>query len=670
MNLTVTQRILGGFALLVILLLVISGTSFRSLSAVDKQLSITTERITPIILRSSAMAVSLLSANKAVLLYLDTDDTAELAKQQKLFKQQQQQYSAQRDQLLELGQNYPQVLDAVADLDAKVAKYFANASKALTTHQTNLALTSVMDQAVLALRNEIHFFSQDIELLITYGISEAEKSSGRELKENLKAVEGEFNTLLNTTTAEEITPIEESFATEGYGFSLLGMKTRLQKLIDSGNETAADLKKFMDAIELAATDPAGVMQLHKQKVQLQSDIDTLLIQLAKSTDNSGVALDMLMVDAQALAETVKAEAKAEVSFSKLLNIAISVFSVLVAITIGIWVSRNIKGSLNKVMSILKVIADGDLSQRLPITSKDEFGQLSTWVNSLAEKQEGVIREIHDAADQISDSAKQASSISSRTQQMMDDQQQQTTQVATAIHQMSTTVAEVAQSAELAQQQVTDIDNSANHNRELMELNIDRVNKLAEEIERSATVINQLSDDSDNIGRILEVIQEIAGQTNLLALNAAIEAARAGEQGRGFAVVADEVRTLASRTQNSTKEIQSMIEKLQSGAKNAVKIMDISRTEARSSVAQTTEAGNSLSEMVNQLGDVRQMSVNIATAAEQQTAVSLEISKNVQAIASNAELGAEDANLSAQGGELLSDLALKQQQMINQFTLGK
>jgi len=215
---------------------------------------------------------------------------------------------------------------------------------------------------------------------------------------------------------------------------------------------------------------------------------------------------------------------------------------------------------------------------------------------------------------------------------------------------------------------TDIDESAIGNRALMQQNILMANSLADEIERAAVVITQLNQDSTNIGQILESIEGIAAQTNLLALNAAIEAARAGEAGRGFAVVADEVRTLASRTQDATQQIQSMITKLQCGAKDAVAIMQSSRLEAQSSVQQTEKAGSSLEDMEKQLGEIRNMSSNIAAAAEQQTAASHEISNSVQRMAEMANKGAVNAEQSASGSEDLSALAQQQQRLVSKFNL--
>jgi methyl-accepting chemotaxis protein len=668
MKITVTQRIGGGFALLVILLLVLSGNSFRSLTTISQQLEKTTEQINPIILNSADMAVSLLSSNKAALVYMDAEDEKVLKSQQQIFKQQQSIYGEKHESLLELAKPFAHLGSSIEQLDQQAETYFSTSIGAMQLHQQSLSLEAKLHEAHLGLSNELRFFASDLETIITYGMTETEKIVGRELQKNLVSVKGEFNQLIESTTLEAIEPIEKSFNTKGYGYTLLSLKDRLNKLIGDGNEMAADLTKFLTAIENAALAPEGLASIQRQKIELGIKQEAMIKTFSASANNSSTALNQLMLDAQSLADVAKQETNSQVATSQLITSIISIISVLIAVVIGIWVSRNIRNSLGKVNTILKVIADGDLSQRLSITSKDEFGQLSEYVNELADKQEEIIREINQTAEKIDESAREASQISHRTNSMMSEQQSKTIQVAAAIQQMSSTVSEVANSANDAQLQVSKIDESAAQNRELMLDNVKRVNALATEIEKSSLVIEQLNNDSIDIGKILVVIEGIAEQTNLLALNAAIEAARAGEQGRGFAVVADEVRTLASRTQSSTQEIQMMIEKLQQGATNAVKIMHISRDQANSSVEQTTKAEDSLNEMVQQLDEIRQKSIHIASAAEQQTAVSLEISESVQHIATSAELGAEEAKKSAQGSESLAHLAQRQKKMIDQFTI--
>ena len=668
MNLTVTQRIGGGFTILVILLLIISSISFFSLAKVDSQLEKTNQQIIPIIVHSGEMAVSLLSANQALMLFMDNSSDEALQLQQQTFALQQQDYIEQRKQLLQIGQHYPQVETAIVSLDEKVDGYFASATVALDTHRNFLNTNKQLALLEQQLDLEIATFYDDIKLLITYGLNSEEKTIGRALEENLKVVEEKLNQLTDANTLQQVEEIALSLSSEGYGFGMGGLQENLQKLVVSGSDTAPDLPNYMAVVSAAIAEEQGLLALYKQKMQQQQQLELTLVQLLSSVKSSTEALDSLMDDALNLADIVKIETKDQVQLTQLINIVVSALSVLIAVVIGVWVCRNIRNSLRSVMTILKVIANGDLSQRLNISSKDEFGQLSGWVNELVEKQQQMMRNIQDSADKISGSARQSSQVSSNSNLMMQEQLRQTEQVATAMGQMSATVAEVAKSAEMAQQRVTDIDSSANKNRSLMQENVRQVTALAEEIEQAATVIHSVNEDSADIGRIIEVINSIAGQTNLLALNAAIEAARAGEQGRGFAVVADEVRTLASRTQGATKEIQQMIEKLQSGVKGAVTLMDSSRSAVQSSLQQTEFAGESLVTMVQQLSQVRQMSMDIAAAAEQQTAASVEISESVVSIAASTQHSANDAEQGVRSSEVLAGLAEQQLQMINQFKL--
>lgn len=667
MNLSVTQRIGGGFALLVVLLMSISATSYRSLSEVNRQIERTTEQITPIMIHSGDISIALLSANKAMMEFMSASEPDALEAQQAHFSRQSAHFNTQRKFLTQLGEHYPQVLESIQQLDSLSIQFFENSEKAFSNHLAYLELREKQAKLEQGLYSELQFFFADIEDLKKYGESDNEKNASDILTANLKTAEKDFNRTLLTNDLSEIKLLESAFKTPNYG--LKGMEQRLNKLKSSGSNSAEDLLESLEILQSAVSNPEGPVQQHKKSVQLRLQSQQLLQSLSGTITDINETLHALRLNAQALAGKAKQQTSETVSFSQSLEIFISSLSVLIAVSIALWVTRSIRKPLSRVMAILKKISDGDLSQRIDIEHKDEFGRLSQWVNELADKQQKVIRDIQQASDEINTSAKEAAGISDRASQIMDDQRQHTTQVATAIHQMSASAAEVAKNAEQAQQQVSGIDNTAHSNRELMEKNITVVSSLASEIDRASGVISQLDEDSTDIGRILEVIEEIANQTNLLALNAAIEAARAGEQGRGFAVVADEVRTLAHRTQNSTQEIQAMIDKFQSGAKDAVAIMETSQREAKASVNQTEQAGESLQQMASQLSEVRNMSIHIATAAEQQTEVSMEISNSVQRIADMAEQGAQDAQQTARGSEALSGLAQRQQQLTKLFQLG-
>lgn len=248
------------------------------------------------------------------------------------------------------------------------------------------------------------------------------------------------------------------------------------------------------------------------------------------------------------------------------------------------------------------------------------------------------------------------------------QQRETEQVATAMNEMTATVMEVSNNAEQAAESTGQADTQAQEGRQVVNDTVESINLLAKEVDSAANVIHELEQNSDSIGSVLEVIRGIAEQTNLLALNAAIEAARAGEQGRGFAVVADEVRSLASRTQQSTQEIQSMIERLQSGAQRAVEVMATSRTRAQSSVEKSEKAGDSLTVITEAMSNIMAMNTQIAEASKQQSEVAEEINQNIVNISTIAEESASSTSELSQSNIALAELSSKLQGLVGQFKI--
>jgi len=251
---------------------------------------------------------------------------------------------------------------------------------------------------------------------------------------------------------------------------------------------------------------------------------------------------------------------------------------------------------------------------------------------------------------------------------IDNQRRETEQVATAMNEMAATVQEVARNASEAAGAASHADNEAGAGRAVVRETTASIENLAHEVESAAQVVQQLANDSESIGAVLDVIKGIAEQTNLLALNAAIEAARAGEQGRGFAVVADEVRTLASRTQDSTKEIEGMIEQLQNGARNAVEVMENGREKARTGVDQTKQAVQALDAITKAVATINQMNTQIASAAEQQRATTEEMNRNIININQIAEQTATSAIQTTTASDELARLSAQLQSLVNQFKL--
>ena len=323
-------------------------------------------------------------------------------------------------------------------------------------------------------------------------------------------------------------------------------------------------------------------------------------------------------------------------------------------------------TIEQLSLVMRQVAAGDMTGRVPVTSRDELGSLAGELNASIERIQGLIRHVRETSGQVSDQSGQVVTISTDSSKAVEAQRTQIEQVATAMNEMAATSQEVARSAALAATNAEQANSETLSGRRMVEASVDGIEKLAHEIENSVRVINNLADDSASISRVLDVIKGVAEQTNLLALNAAIEAARAGEQGRGFAVVADEVRTLAQRTQQSTQEIEQMIARLQEGVGAAVKAMGSSHGMTGEAVDSSLKVQTALDNILRAVTQIVDQSQQIAAAAEQQTAVSHDIDKNIVEINQSGERTAEGARSTERASSRMGELVGELQKIISAF----
>ncbi|MCP1465229.1 methyl-accepting chemotaxis protein [Pseudomonas sp. S3E17] len=335
----------------------------------------------------------------------------------------------------------------------------------------------------------------------------------------------------------------------------------------------------------------------------------------------------------------------------------------------IWLTATgVTRPINSVAAMLKDIAsgDGDLTQRLAYAKKDELGELVNWFNRFLDKLQPTIAQIKQSITEARGTADQSSAIARQTSEGMQVQFREIDQVATASNEMSATAHDVANSASNAASAARGADHSAREGMSIIEQSTRDITTLAEEVSKAVGEVEALAVNSEQIGSVLEVIRSIAEQTNLLALNAAIEAARAGESGRGFAVVADEVRNLAKRTQDSVEEIRQVIERIQSGTRGVVATMHSSQSQAQSNAGQIHQAAQALGKISDAVTVISDMNLQIASAAEQQSAVAEEVNRNVSAIRTVTETLTGQATESAAISSQLNALASQQMKLMDQF----
>ncbi len=338
--------------------------------------------------------------------------------------------------------------------------------------------------------------------------------------------------------------------------------------------------------------------------------------------------------------------------------------VLISASVVLFITRNLKTMLESLKDIAS--GEGDLTKRIVQNSDDEIGALVHWFNQFMDKLHSSIENVVNSIEPLTRLSTDLRDMTTKTAEITDEQSLATDEVTRSVDEMFSSVQNVAKNASSAADAAREADSEAKAGRAVVTQSVESINDLASEVERAATVIGKLEADTENVGTILDVIKGIAEQTNLLALNAAIEAARAGEQGRGFAVVADEVRTLASRTQDSTQEIQRVIEELQSAARSAAEVMSHSQVQANASVEQAAKTDLSLATITEKVGSITSMNTEIAAATGEQEKVSNSIKKNVDGIRENANKAVKNVQEVEQASESLAQISNNLREITGQF----
>ena len=340
-----------------------------------------------------------------------------------------------------------------------------------------------------------------------------------------------------------------------------------------------------------------------------------------------------------------------------LTITIGAISFIIFAIVTILIQRSILQPLNETVDMITNISqgEGDLTNRLTVKGNDELTKLTIGFNTFSEKIIKLVNDVHKSTNQVKSNAESLDELNQNAKTLAEQQNEQTGQLELSMNEMQQTINEIARNAENAAHETNEGKNLANEGQSIVLTTVKEIEALSVNVQEASTVIKSLAEESENIGSVLDVIRSIADQTNLLALNAAIEAARAGEQGRGFAVVADEVRTLASRTGQSTEEIQKMIHKLQQGSNSAVSVIESSAEKAIATTQHVNQANESLNKISEVIQRINDMNIQVATAAEEQSLSAKEINDSVKRIASLSHESLQGTQSAAKRSAELNDM---------------
>lgn len=660
---SVIRRMYLGFAILVALFVITIMFMLDGVDRIHNQLkSITTDAL-PLVSASHNASLQLLVADKIFKDYLTSQDPKAMAAYSAEFEQQTTVFQQARNQLQQVTKNNPQLKGSIQALTELEQRYFSEATIAMTNYRLLLLATNERQQSA----RQFQQLQAELNIGMKEFINEQDNLAVKMLSKNyfIKLKETETITL-DALASDDTAEIEKAIRSNK--ISVNHLKNTFRSLSILQPELTQAFGKSVEQYGLDIGRPGGVLDQHFEYIQAQHRLYSNIATLAKEINQSmNIVGDFNKQANDQMSTTI---ATADTTYSEVVTkaIIIGIAVILLAIIVGWYLARSVRRPLMAILKTLEALTAGNMTQRTEASTFIEFSQLNHHINMLAQNLQQILTQISHASSELSTVATENHATTAEAKRRLNNQRQQTASAATAMIEMEHSVTDVSKSAQITMERVNEVELASATGREVMTSNINTAHQLSTRLDESVHAVQQLQKMSSNIGSILDVIRNIADQTNLLALNAAIEAARAGEQGRGFAVVADEVRVLAKRTTDSTAEIEAMIKNLQSSSGQAMNMMQSCVTEMDNSISLASNANSSMEEIQAIIIEISDMSTQIAQAAEEQRCTTAEIARSLEDISQIADNSYNTMEEMADTGVKLEHLATEQNTLVSRFKL--